>query len=64
VANVFDRLCAGGPTSFGMPPADVMDELGRRSGSELDPAVVGALRALVGRGAADTPSVARPEEPR
>jgi diguanylate cyclase (GGDEF)-like protein len=64
VANVFDRLRAGGPTRFGLPPADVMDELVRRSGSELDPAVVGALRALVGRGAADTPSAARPEEPR
>jgi hypothetical protein len=64
VANVFDRLCAGGPTRFGLPPADVMDELGRRSGSELDPADEGALRALDGRGAADTPSAARPEEPR
>jgi diguanylate cyclase (GGDEF)-like protein len=53
VANVFDRLASGGPARFPMPVADVMTELERRSGSELDPVAVAALRALVGRGAAD-----------
>jgi hypothetical protein len=38
--------------------ADVMKELERRSGPELDPGAVAALRALVGRGAADVPSSA------
>jgi hypothetical protein len=41
-----------------MALADVMDELERRSGHELDPAAVAALRALVGRGAADVPTSA------
>jgi HD-GYP domain-containing protein (c-di-GMP phosphodiesterase class II) len=58
VANVFDRLLSGGPARFPMALADVMDELERRSGHELDPAAVAALRALVGRGAADVPTSA------
>jgi diguanylate cyclase (GGDEF)-like protein len=58
VANAFDRLLSGGPARFPLPVADVMDELERRSGRELDPAAVAALRALVGRGAADVPSSA------
>ena len=58
VANVFDRLLSGGPARFPMALADVMDELERRSGRELDPAAVAALRALVGRGAADVPTSA------
>jgi diguanylate cyclase (GGDEF)-like protein len=52
VANAFDRLSCGGPSSVPLPLADVMGELERRSGPELDPAVVEALRSLVGRGAA------------
>lgn len=53
VANAFDRLSNGGPTRFPLRPADVMNELERRSGDEFDPVVVAALRSLVGRGAAD-----------
>jgi HD-GYP domain-containing protein (c-di-GMP phosphodiesterase class II) len=64
VANAFDRLSSGGPARLALPPAEVMEELGRRSGAELDPAVVAALRALIGRGAADAPLAGRPEEPR
>ena len=53
VANAFDHLTAGTP---GRPPvivADAMLDLERRAGSEFDPVAVAALRALVGRGAAD-----------
>lgn len=53
VANAFDHLTAGTP---GHPPvivADAMLDLERRAGSEFDPVAVAALRALVGRGAAD-----------
>jgi len=53
VANAFDRLSSGSPTRFGIPQAEVIDELERRSGDELDSVVVAAMRALVGRGAAD-----------
>jgi len=52
VANAFDRLASGGPGRLPMPVADVMYQLERRCGGELDPAAVAALRAVVGRGAA------------
>lgn len=58
VANAFDRLSSGGPARFPLPVDDVMEQLERRSGRELDPAVIEALRALVGRGATDVPSTA------
>ena len=53
VANAFDRLTSGTPARLPVAVADVMVELERRSGSEFDPVAVAALRALVGRGAAD-----------
>lgn len=53
VANAFDRLMSGTPARFPIPVADALTELERRSGSEFDPVAVAALRALVGRGAAD-----------
>jgi diguanylate cyclase (GGDEF)-like protein/putative nucleotidyltransferase with HDIG domain len=51
VASAFDRLANGDAARLPLPVADVVDELERRAGDELDPAVVAALRALVGRGA-------------
>lgn len=53
VADAFDHLASGGPGSAPMAVADAMADLERRSGSEFDPVPVAALRALVGRGAAD-----------
>lgn len=58
VANAFDHLRSGHDAPFRLSPADVMKELEKRSGSEFDPVAVAALRALVGRGAAElTPRV-------
>jgi putative nucleotidyltransferase with HDIG domain len=53
VADAFDRLASGVPGRLAMPVPDVMRELERRRGGDLDPAAVAALRVLVGRGAAD-----------
>jgi diguanylate cyclase (GGDEF)-like protein len=53
VANVFDHLTSGGPARSPISIAAAIGELERRSGSEFDPVPVAALRALVGRGAAD-----------
>ncbi|WP_217915644.1 HD domain-containing phosphohydrolase [Miltoncostaea marina] len=50
VADAFDRLVSGGPGRPAVPIGEALDELGRRAGDELDPAVVGHLRALAGRG--------------
>ena len=56
VANAFDHLGSGHDAPFRLSPADVMNELEKRSGSEFDPVAVAALRALVGRGAAELTS--------
>jgi diguanylate cyclase (GGDEF)-like protein len=57
VANAWDHLRSGRWGGVRLAPADVMSELERRSGSEFDPVAVAALRALVGRGAAEAPRV-------
>ncbi|MGD9570863.1 MAG: HD domain-containing phosphohydrolase [Thermoleophilia bacterium] len=51
VANAFDHGTSGGPGRFPAPVAEVMEDLGRRAGSEFDPVAVAALRSLIGRGA-------------
>jgi HD-GYP domain-containing protein (c-di-GMP phosphodiesterase class II) len=57
VADAWDHLRSGRWGGVRLTPADVMRELERRSGSEFDPVAVAALRALVGRGAAEAPRV-------
>jgi diguanylate cyclase (GGDEF)-like protein len=57
VADAWDHLRSGRWGGVPRPPADVMEELERRSGREFDPVAVAALRALVGRGAAEAPRV-------
>ena len=57
VADAWDHLRSGRWGGVRLAPADVMRELERRSGSEFDPVAVAALRALVGRGAAESPRV-------
>ncbi|HET6690133.1 MAG TPA: HD domain-containing phosphohydrolase, partial [Miltoncostaeaceae bacterium] len=57
VADAWDHLRSGRWGGVRLAPADVMKELERRSGPEFDPVAVAALRALVGRGAAEAPRV-------
>jgi HD-GYP domain-containing protein (c-di-GMP phosphodiesterase class II) len=57
VADAWDHLRSGRWGGVRLAPADVLRELERRSGSEFDPVAVAALRALVGRGAAEAPRV-------
>jgi len=57
VADAWEHLRSGRWGGVALAPADVMRELERRSGSEFDPVAVAALRALVGRGAAEAPRV-------
>lgn len=57
VADAWEHLRSGRWGGVRLAPADVMRELERRSGPEFDPVAVAALRALVGRGAAEAPRV-------
>jgi diguanylate cyclase (GGDEF)-like protein len=57
VADAWDNLRSGRWGGVRRAPADVMRELESRSGAHLDPVAVAALRALVGRGAAEAPRV-------
>jgi diguanylate cyclase (GGDEF)-like protein len=52
VASAFERLASGDAMREGVPPSEAVRLLQARAGAELDPVVVTALRALVGRGAA------------
>ncbi len=57
VADAWEHLRSGRWGGVRLAPADVVMELERRSGPEFDPVAVAALRALVGRGAAEAPRV-------
>ena len=52
VASAFERLASGDSAREPVPAAEAVRLLEARAGAELDPVVVTALRALVGRGAA------------
>jgi diguanylate cyclase (GGDEF)-like protein len=52
VASAFERLVSGDASQEPVSAAEAIRRLEARAGAELDPVIVAALRALVGRGAA------------